>query len=84
MASTELVYKIQDTATKLYSTGGYDPKWTRDGKSWKTMGQLKSSLKLYMRGPHAGGEARMIPATWTVVELKLVTVKRTRVRDILK
>lgn len=83
MASTELVYKIQDTATKLYSTGGYAPKWTRDGKSWKTLGQLKSSLKLYVRGQYPG-EAKEIPATWTVVEMKLVTVKRTRVRDLLK
>lgn len=83
MATTELVYKIQDTATGLYSTGGYDPKWTRDGKSWKTMGQLKTSLKLYMRGP-TYTSPQEIPPTWTVVEFKLVTVKRTRARDVLK
>jgi hypothetical protein len=82
MASAELVYKIQDTATGLYSTGGYEPKWTRDGKSWKTMGQLKTSLKLYKRGHQFSGP-REIPATWTVVEYKLVSVKRTRAREVL-
>jgi hypothetical protein len=83
MATLETIFKIQDTDTKLYSTGGYSPKWTRDGKSWKTRAQLKSSLKLYMRGQYPG-ESKAIPDTWTVVELKLVTVKRVRARELFK
>ncbi len=87
MATQELVYKVQDTNTGLYSTGGYEPSWTRDGKSWKTLGQLKTSLKFYKKGAlgtGARGSLREIPTSWTVVEFKLVTVKRTRAHEIVK
>lgn len=83
MAIQEIIYKIQDTATGLYSGGGYNPSWTPAGKSWKTLAQLKASLKLYKRGQYAG-EKRTIPSTWTVVEMKLVAVSRTRAHLILK
>jgi hypothetical protein len=86
MATQELIYKVQDTATGLYSTGGHDPKWTRDGKVWKTRGQLLASLKQYKKGRWTGQgyEPREIPSTWTIVDFKLVTVKRQRAHEAVK
>lgn len=84
MATQETIFKIQDTATGLYSTGGCKPKWTREGKNWKTRAQLVSSLKIYVRGEYAGGSKQVIPKTWTVVEFKLVSVKRQRAYEIVK
>jgi hypothetical protein len=83
MATQEILYKIQDTSTKLYSTGGYQPNWTKDGKTWKTKAQLVAHLKLYKRGQYAG-ESKVIPATWAVVELRLTPVKKTRATTLVK
>jgi len=38
------VYKIQDTKTGLFSTGGSEPRWTKNGKEWTSEGALKSHL----------------------------------------
>lgn len=43
------VYKIQHKKTKLFSTGGIEPKWQKTGKNWKTIGQVKSSITLAVR-----------------------------------
>ena len=83
MATQEILYKIQDSTSGLYSTGGYQPKWTREGKVWKTKAQLISHLKLYRRGQYAG-EKRAIPTTWSVVELKIVPMKKTRASTLVK
>ena len=37
-------YKIRN-AENLYSTGGDTPRFTRDGKTWSTLGRLKAHLK---------------------------------------
>ena len=34
-------FKILDTVTGLYSTGGCKPDWTKEGKAWNSMGQVK-------------------------------------------
>lgn len=33
-------YMIQDTLTKLFSTGGMQPKWSKKGKKWNSLGAL--------------------------------------------
>lgn len=60
------VYKIRDSKTGLYSTGGTKPKWSKRGKVWVSLGALKSHLTLYRTG-----WARLhkkIPSTWIVEE----------------
>lgn len=39
---SDIFYKIQDPVSKLFSTGGADPRWSRTGKVWKRRGDLSS------------------------------------------
>ena len=43
------VYKVQDMQTGLFSTGGYCPNWTRNGKIFSRLSAVKSHLRI-MRG----------------------------------
>lgn len=82
-------YKILDTATGLYSHGGYNPAWGIRGKSWDTLGSVTAELKMYLRGyspnPKWHRTGKAIPATWVMVELKvtLTEVNRTSVKDLV-
>lgn len=42
-----MFYKIMDKDTGLFSTGGMDPKWTTKGKTWNSIGHVKSHFKLF-------------------------------------
>lgn len=68
-----IVYKIRDKQTGLFSTGGYSPNWTREGKTWKTKAQVISHLKLFCRGYRQEG-GRTIPKTWIIVEFGMIEV----------
>lgn len=37
----ETFYRIQDSETGLFSTGGENPNWTKNGKIWKITGLRK-------------------------------------------
>lgn len=92
------VFKILDTKTGLFSTGGYAPGWTREGKSYKTLPQVKTALKLYERGSaywplnakqkeieERKQEARRtIPTSWRVVEFRLAPKTSMSARSVLK
>lgn len=39
-------YKIKRKSDGLYSTGGYYPSFTKQGKAWRQLGHLKSHLAL--------------------------------------
>lgn len=43
------VYKVQDMQTGLFSTGGYRPNWTKNGKIFSRLSTVKSHLRI-MRG----------------------------------
>jgi hypothetical protein len=73
------IFKIRDTKTGLFSTGGYCPSWTKTGKAWTSKQQIDAHLKLYCRGQYPG-EAKKIPATWEIVELRMVEVSTTKAR----
>ena len=62
-------YKIFDTATGLYSSGGVEPKWTKLGKTWPTRGQAVTSLKVYCDGTCKSGK-RLPPDSWVVQEFE--------------
>lgn len=40
----EKIYKIYNPNTNLYSLGGMDLKWNKNGKIWKKIGDLKSHI----------------------------------------
>ena len=40
------IYKVQDMKTGMFSCGGYYPRWTKTGKTWRTLGSVKSHLKM--------------------------------------
>lgn len=91
------VFKILDTQTGLYSTGGYTPSWTDEGKTYRTKAQVSSALKLYERGStswpvkatrkaieQAQKDARRkVPDFWVVIEFELKPVKRTRATSLV-
>lgn len=37
-------YRIKNTATGLYSTGGVVPRWNKKGKVWNNIGHIKSHI----------------------------------------
>lgn len=57
------VYKIFNTTTNLYSSGGMYPEWTRVGKTWSNITNLRSHLKQFSR------YNKRIPDDWIVIEL---------------
>ena len=43
--SKTVSFKIRNRATGLFSTGGTTPGFTKNGKSWSSMGALKNHLR---------------------------------------
>lgn len=64
------LYKIFDTATGLYSSGGVNPKWSKAGKTWSIRGQVINSLKVYCHGTLRSGK-RIPPDSWVVHEFEV-------------
>lgn len=40
------IYKIRNKKTGLFSTGGINPNWNKNGKNWKTLAHVKSSVRV--------------------------------------
>lgn len=62
------VYKIRDKNTGLFSCGGDGPRWSRVGKTWSSMGNLKNHLALF-RHWRTGVDERL--KDWEIVEFTL-------------
>ena len=75
-------FKIMDTNTGLFSTGGYKPTWTEKGKTWNTMGLAISSLKLYHRG-FRGNENNPIPDSWAVITFEITAIRDFAAKDLI-
>lgn len=45
-------YKIRNKKTGLYSTGGKFPDWTKNGKSWSTLGHIAAHLSQHVGERH--------------------------------
>ncbi len=54
-------YKIKDTKTGLYSTGGVNPKFTKKGKVWNNIGHVKSHITLIKQHLEHLKNAQWIP-----------------------
>ena len=64
------IYKIRHMQTGLYSAGGsYSPRWTKRGKTWNTLGHLKS----HIRGIAETRQAITIRdmCLWEVIEIEV-------------
>ena len=71
----ESVFKVRDTKTGLFSSGGYDISWSETGKSWDTFAAVIQHLKLYKRG-RWDAKNNTVPSTWEIVEFKLEPCSR--------
>lgn len=75
----EPVYKIRDSVSGLWSTGGEDARFTKRGKVWTSRGALLAHLVQYLdrdyhsnRYPDNGSHYRFVNRignTWEVVEI---------------
>ena len=54
-------YKVRDRKTKLFSTGGHSPSWSKKGKIWWTKGALSLHLNYVIK---------QINADWEVISLR--------------
>lgn len=69
-------FKICDTATGLFSTGGDEPRWSKTGKVWRTIGHVKLHLQhLCWRFEY--------PSTAEVIEFTFSETASTPVRGML-
>jgi len=75
-------FKILDTNTGLFSTGGYEPNWTEKGKTWNTIGLVISSLKLYKRG-FGRHKNNPIPDNWSVVVFETTAIRDFVAKDLV-
>lgn len=82
------VFKIKDSATGLFSTGGMSPDWTKRGKTWNGINHVKSHLRQHCdykktpTGTDWSSIVNNIPSTWVVVELSVGGVKEYFARDL--
>jgi hypothetical protein len=90
-------YKIMDKNTGLYSSGGYEPNWSNKGKTYNTIGQATSAIKLYARGQRrkratpwvvmgfssAPPMNSLVPDNWVVVEFQTTPIKEHVAKDLI-
>jgi hypothetical protein len=76
MEGLQVLFKIRDSKTGLYSLGGNPPRWNKQDKVWKTAGQLASHLSMF--------RVDGIPSTWEVVHLVTEQVARQPVDEFVR
>ena len=62
------VYKIRDRKTGLYSRGGVNPQWSKQGKTWNSLGALKNHMNSWSL-MYLGTTSDKPREEWEVVEL---------------
>lgn len=78
----ESIFKIRDTKTGLFSSGGYDIFWGEVGKEWDSFNAAMLSLKLYKRGRWERKNNK-VPSTWEIVEFRRTLTEVRSWRGIL-
>jgi hypothetical protein len=76
MTTVLIHYKIRDRKTGLYSTGGKPPSWSKNGKTWTTVGGLMnhlSYLKHYTHPTHQYPDAEFyrVPSEWEIIPIEI-------------
>ena len=69
------MFKVQHIGTDLFSTGGRVPRWSKTGKTWKTIGALKNHLHQF--NGYAYDQVR-------IVEYKMVLVAQHSLSDLIR
>lgn len=77
---SDIYYKIQNPATKLFSTGGANPCWNRVGKVWKRRGDLSSHFTNLSKA----GLRQYQDVGAIVVEIETVVSNPVSVMDYMK
>jgi hypothetical protein len=70
-------YKIRDSRTGLFSTGGSWPSWRKHGKVWTKIGPLRAHLTMMLRC-----ERNM--DWWEVVEIETIIKNSRPIHEIIK
>jgi hypothetical protein len=61
-----IYYKIRNkTNPELYHKGGVYNLWSKSGKTWSTLGKLRSMITMHMRNSHRGMD------DWEIVEYEV-------------
>lgn len=73
-------YKIKNKKTGLYKTGGSWNKWSRDGKLWTALGQIRAHLTMNLNGRiiHDALE------NWEVIEYEVREIDYKNINDVIK
>ena len=85
--SVDTIFKIRHIGTGLFSTGGTEPRWTKRGKTWATLGYVKSHLSLiddcrgYYRKPHPYVDCEVVTFDVTVAETLTMQVILAQVKQ---
>lgn len=84
------VFKIKDSVTGLFSTGGMSPNWTKRGKTWNQINHVKTHLRQHCSykvikpatPPRFHDSVKdyktmtnNIPSNWIIVEMTMDGVK---------
>jgi len=82
------MFKIFSEKDNLFSAGGIVPSFSKNGKFWNTVGQLKNHLMQrysYTSTPHGAPiTLELYNEEDVVIEYKIVEVKRTPIKEWLK
>ena len=70
-------YKIRDSRTRLFSTGGSRPSWVKHGKVWTKIGPLRAHLTMMLRNRHSMDG-------WEVVEIETIIKNPRPIHEIIK
>ena len=64
-----IYYKIRNRNTGLYHKGGTYSHWSKNGKTWTTLGQLRTMLTMNTPRPYNRGQDM---TDWEIVEYEVI------------
>jgi hypothetical protein len=79
------VFKIRDKNTGLFSTGGCQPDFNKEGKTWMSIGHIKNHLHQFIRTIYNNDwsthkEENRIPEEWEVIEYERTETEITSLK----
>jgi hypothetical protein len=71
-----IYYKVRDKATGLYHKGGVYSVWSKTGKTWTTLGKLRSMLTMNINNGTSMSD-------WEIIEYEVVEKTVKSVNDVI-
>lgn len=62
-------YKIRNKTTGLYHKGGVYCSWSKNGKTWDTLGKLRAMLTMNTPRPYVNGQDM---SDWEIIEYEVI------------